>query len=63
MIRCRLTPLAGQKGIFVTDLTLLELSDELIANLRVRAARHGHSVEDEAQSIRAAAVQGNELRG
>jgi plasmid stability protein len=32
-------------------LTLHDLDDDMLAHLRIRAAQHGHSMEDEAQRI------------
>ncbi|MEO7072107.1 MAG: plasmid stabilization protein [Rhodanobacter sp.] len=44
-------------------MTIRNLDDELKARLRLRAARQGHSMEEEARSILRSALQAEPLSG
>ena len=47
----------------MASMTIRNLDDGLKARLRVRAARHGRSMEEEARRILGAALQGDPLSG
>lgn len=47
----------------MATMTIRNLDDDLKARLRVRAARHGHSMEEEVRGILRDAVQAEPLTG
>lgn len=47
----------------MATMTIRNLDDELKARLRLRAARRGHSMEEEARSILRSALQAEPLSG
>ncbi|TAL91868.1 MAG: plasmid stabilization protein [Rhodanobacter sp.] len=47
----------------MATMTIGNLDDELKARLRLRAARRGHSIEEEARSILRSALQAEPLSG
>lgn len=47
----------------MASMTIRNLDDGLKARLRMRAARHGRSMEEEARRILGAALQGDPLSG
>jgi plasmid stability protein len=49
-----------QEGLAMATMTIRNLDDEVKARLRVRAAQHGHSMEEEARSILRAALATDE---
>ena len=50
-------------GFPMATMTIRNLDDELKARLRLRAARHGQSMEEEARSILRSALQVEPLAG
>lgn len=47
----------------MASMTIRNIDDQLKARLRVRAAQHGHSMEDEARDILRAALSTEPTRG
>lgn len=47
----------------MASMTILNLDDELKARLRLRAARHGQSMEEEARSILRSVLEAEPLSG
>jgi plasmid stability protein len=47
----------------MVNMTIRDLDDDLVGRLRLRAARHGQSVEDEALSILRSALQAEPQSG
>lgn len=46
-----MTSMIGKKGLGMASITIRNLDENLKARLRVRAAHHGRSMEDEARDI------------
>ena len=44
-------------------MTIRDIDEKLMARLRVQAATHGHSIEDEARDILRAALSGAPVKG
>jgi plasmid stability protein len=51
------------EGLIMATMTIRNLDDELKARLRVRAAQHGKSMEEEARSILRDALKSEPLSG